>query len=251
MKLKINTVAGILDIIASVIYASVFFILFAIAFGTDGQAANTVANAIILFALVCAGVHAWGLSQSKENDMKISGHVLGIIGHMVYIFGGILLSLPAMILTVLAAIFTLVNNKPINQQPTEEIERSEKKMKLKINTIAGVLDIIASVIYASILFMAFFVPPTSNGDIDIGHLLLGVIMLLFPIICTGIHIYGLVKSKQNNMKISGHVLGIIGHLLCLLTGYLLFIPAMVLSILAAVFTLKNNKPDNQQPIQQI
>lgn len=121
MKLKINTVAGILDIIASVIYASALFIILIVSFGTNGEGAYTIANGIVLFALVCAGVHVWGLSQSKENNMKISGHVLGIIGHAIYIFGGVVLSLPAMILTILAAVFTLVNNKATKQQTKDMI----------------------------------------------------------------------------------------------------------------------------------
>ena len=43
------------------------------------------------------------------------------------------------------------------------------------------------------------------------------------------------------MKISGHVLGIIGHGIYVVLGALLGVPAMALCILAAVFTLKNNK----------
>lgn len=122
MKLKVNTIAGVLDIIASIVYAFSIVLIFAGAVTTSkGEGATTMASGLLIFAVICLGVHIYGLIKSKQNNMKISGHVLGIIGHAIYACLGALLSLPAMILAILAAVFTFINNKPAIQQTTEEI----------------------------------------------------------------------------------------------------------------------------------
>lgn len=113
MKLKINTLAGILDILASIVYFFAIFIIFAGAFGTkDGEGASSASTGMLVFAVICLAVHIYGLIQSKKNNMKITGHVIGIVGHGIYACLGALLGIPAMILTILAAVFTLINNKP-------------------------------------------------------------------------------------------------------------------------------------------
>lgn len=107
--------------------------------------------------------------------------------------------------------------------------------KLGINTAAGVLDIIASITY----FFAIFIIVGEVLSSGTGGS--ATVILLFGVVCLAVHIYAMIKSKQAGMKTTGHILGIVGHGLYVVLGALMGIPAMILCILAAVFTLINNK----------
>ena len=115
--------------------------------------------------------------------------------------------------------------------------------KLGINTAAGVLDIIASIVY----FLAIFVLVGSaieegftTGQTS-GTETMRNILLVFAAVCMVLHIVGLVQSKKVGIKLTGNILGIIGHAIYLLLGAALGWVAMILTIISAVFTLKDNK----------
>ncbi len=115
--------------------------------------------------------------------------------------------------------------------------------KLGINTAAGVLDIIASIVY----FLAIFILVGSaieegftTGQTS-GTETMRNILLVFAAVCMVLHIVGLVQSKKVGIKLTGNILGIIGHAIYLLLGAALGWVAMILTIISAVFTLKDNK----------
>lgn len=123
-------------------------------------------------------------------------------------------------------------------------------MKLKINTAAGIFDIIASVFYLIAPLMgigvafseAFETVEAGSASAfatgSMGFALIGLIL----------HIVALVKSKKANISNVGNILGIIANAIVLVLGLLLAFPAMVLSILSAVFTLRQ-KQVISQPVE--
>lgn len=114
------------------------------------------------------------------------------------------------------------------------------KKSLKINTLAGILDILGSIIY---FFAVFIIFAGAFGSEDgSGASMAANVMLMYAVVCLVIHIVGLIKSKKEGMKTTGHILGIIGHGIYAVAGALVGgLPGMILCILSAVFTLKNNK----------
>ncbi|GIN85800.1 hypothetical protein J6TS2_21860 [Heyndrickxia sporothermodurans] len=112
------------------------------------------------------------------------------------------------------------------------------KRKLKINVFAGIFDIINAFLimisWAVVLFAAVG-EAVSNGD---GHITGGVGGFFYFMVAIGLilHIIGLVKSKKSGISIVGHVLGIIGCA-CFIITMVLALPAFVLVLLAAIFTL--------------
>lgn len=112
--------------------------------------------------------------------------------------------------------------------------------KLKINTAAGILDIIGSVLY--------LIAPFALVDNAIGEAVggaeegstsgLATVFMIFAIATLIVHIVAFVKSKKVAISNVGNTLGIIGHALYVLLGIFMAIPALVLSILAAIFTLR-------------
>lgn len=114
---------------------------------------------------------------------------------------------------------------------------------LKINTIAGIFDIIASIVYliAPIVgigtaFSEAFEAAESGSTESFAT---GV--MIFALTGLILHIIALVKSKKANISNTGNILGIIANAIVLALGILLSFPAMVLSILSAVFTLKQKQ----------
>ena len=107
---------------------------------------------------------------------------------------------------------------------------------LKLNKAAGILDIIAIfVLVGAAVNEAMTTGQTSSTE------MLRNVLLVFSAVCLVLHIVALVKSKPLGIKITGNILGIIGHAIYLLLGALFGWVAMILTILSAVFTLKDNK----------
>ena len=97
--------------------------------------------------------------------------------------------------------------------------------RLSINTFNFIGDIIGAVLTGTMLFWMF-------ADATVGmYYGFGVTMLVTNII-------GLVKMKKAKAKTNGNILGVIASALHTLSG-LFAIPAMVLYIIASVFTFKN------------
>ena len=120
-------------------------------------------------------------------------------------------------------------------------------MKLKINTWAGIFDIVASVFYLVGPFMGFSVAISEafDGAAPGSSSAFGSFALCFALVGLILHIVALVKSKKVNISLTGNILGIIAHAIVLVLGLLFAFPAMVLSILSAVFTLKQKQVESK------
>ena len=115
--------------------------------------------------------------------------------------------------------------------------------KLGVNTAGGVLDIIGAVLYFIALFVILGSAVTeavTTGSTDTSNTL-ATVFLVYPAVCVLIHIIGLVQSRKVGIKLVGNILGIIGHAVYLFFGAILGWVAMILVIISAVFTLKDNK----------
>ena len=120
-------------------------------------------------------------------------------------------------------------------------------MKLKINTWAGIFDIVASVFYLVGPFMGFSVAMSEafDGAAPGSSSAFGSFALCFALVGLILHIVALVKSKKVNISLTGNILGIIAHAIVFVLGLLFAFPAMVLSILSAVFTLKQKQIESK------
>lgn len=109
-KLKINVLAGVVDIVmAFLIMISWFAVIFA-AFG-DATTGTHATGGVGTFFYICAAIaliiHVIALIRSRKSGISIVGHVLGIIGMGCFLIT-MFLALPAFVLAVLAAIFSLL-----------------------------------------------------------------------------------------------------------------------------------------------
>lgn len=110
------------------------------------------------------------------------------------------------------------------------------KKKLKINNAAGIVDIVNAVLVSVswiVVLGAAVDEANAGGSSTVGtasffYIMAGVGLVL--------HIIGLVKSKKVGISITGHVIGIVGCGVFLMS-IAFALPAFVLLILAAVFTL--------------
>ena len=105
------------------------------------------------------------------------------------------------------------------------------KKKLKINNAAGIVDIVNAVLVS--VSWIVVLGANAGGSSTVGtasffYIMAGVGLVL--------HIIGLVQSKKNGISIIGHVIGIVGCGVFLMS-IAFALPAFVLLILAAVFTL--------------
>lgn len=118
-------------------------------------------------------------------------------------------------------------------------------MKLKINTWTGVLDIVNCVLFAVSWFVIFgtaFSDAIDGADTTSGT---AGFFYLMAWIGVGLNIVALVKSKKTGISIVGPVLGIIGSALFGVTAALAF-PALVVLIVATVFTMMQHPAKNSQ-----
>ena len=120
-------------------------------------------------------------------------------------------------------------------------------MKLNINTWAGIFDIVASVFYLVGPFMGIGVAVSEAFEVAAAgsSLTFGSFALCFALAGLILHIVALVKSKKANISLTGNILGIIANAIVLVLGLLFAFPAMVLSILSAVFTLRQKRVENK------
>lgn len=127
---------------------------------------------------------------------------------------------------------------------------TEINRKLPINTYIGITDIIMTVICffapiaivssaASESFIEFGTPGTEGQTAS-----LVIFFVIISIISLILHIAALLKSKKASISITGHILGIVGAIVFMLMPAVTGIPAMILYILATVFTFKQKNIDN-------
>ena len=93
-----------------------------------------------------------------------------------------------------------------------------------VNTVMSVLYLVA---VPTIIAGAFESPNGAENSAD-GFLFLALISLILAIVT-------LVKDKKIGFRIVSSVLAIVGHSIYLLFGAVIFLPAMVLTIISAVF----------------
>lgn len=110
------------------------------------------------------------------------------------------------------------------------------KKKLKINTTSGIVDIVNAVLVSIswVVVLGVAVDEANAG----GSSTVGTASFFYIMAGVGLvlHIIGLIKSKKNGISIVGHVLGIVGCGVFLMS-IAFALPAFVLLILSAVFTL--------------
>ncbi|CAD5898337.1 MULTISPECIES: transporter [Carnobacterium] len=113
--------------------------------------------------------------------------------------------------------------------------------KLGINVAAGILDIINTILVGLSWFVVGTAAVGEALDDSAAGVTSGVAIIFYGMVGIGliVHIVALVMSKKVGISITGHVVGIIGCALFLFT-MLLALPAFVLLIIAAVFSLKQS-----------
>lgn len=112
-------------------------------------------------------------------------------------------------------------------------------MKLKINFWAGIIDIINCILCA-ISWFSLFVSAIVDAmnNVVLTSLVLIILFYLFAWSGIIINIIALIKSSKVDISITGPVLGIIGNSLLGITTWFAF-PALIVLIVATVFTMKN------------
>lgn len=113
-------------------------------------------------------------------------------------------------------------------------------MKLTINKAAGIFDIVASVIFLVAPLAGFSTAfSEASGYVDSGTTeSFSIFILLFAAAGLILHIIALVQSRKCNISNTGNVLGIIGYALVIIFSFLISFIAMILTILSAIFTLR-------------
>lgn len=119
-----------------------------------------------------------------------------------------------------------------------------KKKTLKINIWAGIFDIINTILIAISWFVVLGSAfdeafngksGSTQGIATFFYIMVGIGLIL--------HLIAIFKSKKAGITIVGHILGIIGCALFICT-MLLALPAFILLILAAIYTLMQKSNDN-------
>ena len=98
MKLKINTCAGIFDIVASVFYLVGFSVAISEAFDGAAGFSSAFSTFALCFTLVGLILHIVALVKSKKANISLTGNILGIITNAIILVLGLLFAFPAMVL---------------------------------------------------------------------------------------------------------------------------------------------------------
>lgn len=113
MKLKINMWTAIEDIINTILFFFSWFLIAGAAFGGKSGDADSVADFLLVMALVGLVLNIISLVRSRKAKISIVGPILGIIGNGVYCFGA-WAAFPAIVLLIIACIFSFMQ-KPVNK----------------------------------------------------------------------------------------------------------------------------------------
>lgn len=117
-------------------------------------------------------------------------------------------------------------------------------MKLKINIAAGIYNIVMSVLslIAPILILTLGVGEAiaTEGESIFATIGVSTIFTVLFSIALILNILALIKSKKNNIKITGHICGIVGSGLYIAFGGFTSIASLVLFILASIWILKQS-----------
>jgi len=132
---------------------------------------------------------------------------------------------------------------PENIEPDID-ERIPSQDKLAINNVAGIFAIINAMLLTFYNLFLYGNIANSSMTTDTEYLILGFALfavIILMVIALVLHIVGLVRSKRNGIPIAGHVLGLIGVAVTLLTITLFSIISIILFFIAAflILTRKN------------
>ena len=110
--------------------------------------------------------------------------------------------------------------------------------KLKINIVCGILDIVASFFF----FFSLFLIGTFSGAIGAsdGTEVLSQVLLIFAILFIVLHFISFFQSKKVHIRLLGTIFGLVGHGIYLVSGAYLGWLAMIFTIVASVFLLRDN-----------
>lgn len=110
--------------------------------------------------------------------------------------------------------------------------------KLGINTAAAILDIIGASFYLIALIIAFTAQYYLQYVVAIN--IVSMIIWYFSLAATIVSLIAFFKSKNIKINRNGLIFSITGHLSYFLLGVYLAPASLVLCILGAIFTFKNN-----------
>jgi len=142
-----------------------------------------------------------------------------------------------------------VSHQPQNDIPDLDWDQASTKSKLAINIVAGIFAAINVVVLAlyTVFFWNLIISATTTVLTDNEYAMIGLAVIgVFGLMITSLvlHIVGLVQSKKHGISVVGHVLGLVGVGITLITVTMLSFVSIILLFLAAIFTLiqKNVNP---------
>lgn len=101
MKIGINTASAIYNIVACVLFAMSWFVIF-------GGALFDSATATAAFFYICAWIgvilNAISIYKSKKAGIKITGGILGVIGNALFGIAAVF-AFPAIVLLIISSVF--------------------------------------------------------------------------------------------------------------------------------------------------
>ncbi|MCI1892543.1 transporter [Schleiferilactobacillus perolens] len=119
-KLKINTWTAIYDILACIIFAVSWIVIFSTAFSDAVNKTNNTGGAGAFFYIIAwIGVvlNALALWQSYKHDISLVGGILGVIGSLCFGITAIL-AFPAIVLLIIAVVFLFLQHPRKNAKQT-------------------------------------------------------------------------------------------------------------------------------------
>ena len=122
------------------------------------------------------------------------------------------------------------------------------RKKLAINLVAGIMDIVNIFLLSGsgIFIIMASVMTMDTGASDETYVLIGLFYIASMIMAIAglvLHIVALVQSKKVGISITGHVLGIVAYGVYIVSLAILGLPAIIVLVIAAIFTLMQKNVD--------
>lgn len=142
-----------------------------------------------------------------------------------------------------------LQNQVMQENSYNQFNQSSQptRNKLGINIAAGVfasINVILLIIYTFHFWGLIMAELDGLFIAEADFAVLGIFVILIyclMIISLILHIVGLIQSRKHGISIAGHVLGIIGASLTMLTIAVLSFVSVILFLLSAIFTLMQRK----------
>lgn len=117
-RLKINTWAGILDIINCFLFAISWLVIFSSAFSdasNGGNSTDSVATFFYVMAWIGVVLNVIALIQSRKHGISLVGSILGIIGSALFGLTAAM-AFPAIVVLIVAAVFIMLQHPSKNYE---------------------------------------------------------------------------------------------------------------------------------------